>query len=271
MVLGIERDRVLAFISSLDFQAKKQEYLEKRHEKSCSWFLNCSGFQNWLSVSGRTLICPGIPGAGKSVLSALVIDHLEQIARQGLLLNTHTAQNDSVVFIFCEYGKRESQDTTSLIRSMLKQLLHQREWTEQDFSIWQKIVEKGATMNRDEWLKLLADELTHHANVSFILDALDELNDGTRHDFTRDIRKLPPTLRMMVTTRPLANSVVEEMFPECFELELRAHEEDVLNYVHWRLHKSQEAILRYLHKHVKNNATLGKQIENAIAEKSQGM
>ncbi|GAB1318284.1 hypothetical protein MFIFM68171_08494 [Madurella fahalii] len=40
------------------------------------WFLNSPKVQTWMETAGRVLICPGVPGAGKSVMASLVVNSL---------------------------------------------------------------------------------------------------------------------------------------------------------------------------------------------------
>ncbi|KAH9233822.1 hypothetical protein K456DRAFT_310244 [Colletotrichum gloeosporioides 23] len=48
-----------------------EEHLQKYHPGTCEWFLCSERYKDWVDTPGETLFCPGLPGAGKSVLSPL--------------------------------------------------------------------------------------------------------------------------------------------------------------------------------------------------------
>jgi Cdc6-like AAA superfamily ATPase len=40
--------------------------------------LDSNEFQEWLNQSKQTLLCTGIPGAGKTVITSVVVDYLNE-------------------------------------------------------------------------------------------------------------------------------------------------------------------------------------------------
>jgi hypothetical protein len=57
------------------------------------WLLDSDEFQTCLDTDKQTLFCPGIPGAGKTILSSIVVDYLMLSSRtiQMLALPIYTA------------------------------------------------------------------------------------------------------------------------------------------------------------------------------------
>lgn len=52
-------------------------YEEGRIVANVVWtWLDSHEFQEWLNNSKQTLFCPGIPEAGKTVITAIVVNHL---------------------------------------------------------------------------------------------------------------------------------------------------------------------------------------------------
>jgi hypothetical protein len=68
--------------------------------------------------AGEILFCPGIPGAGKTIMPAIVIDDLHQRLRH--------EQDVGIVYIYCNYRRQEEQTLHDLLLNVLKQLLRQR-------------------------------------------------------------------------------------------------------------------------------------------------
>jgi hypothetical protein len=69
---------------------------------------------DWLETDKQTLFCPGIPGAGKTIITAIVIDDLKT-----------RLQNDpsiGVAYIYCNFRRRDEQRAEDLLASLLKQL-----------------------------------------------------------------------------------------------------------------------------------------------------
>src|SRR6266516_6004346 len=111
------RDNILEWISSTDFPAQQSDFIARRQDGTGLWFLNSPKFKEWIHGPNRTLFCPGIPGAGKTIMAATTIDHLWE-----------TKQSDTigVAYIYCNYKTKVDQNTTSLLAAILKQLVQAR-------------------------------------------------------------------------------------------------------------------------------------------------
>jgi DNA replication protein DnaC len=84
---------LLEWISSVDYYEQHRDFMNRHQTGTGKWFLQDRKFQEWLSSKDATLFCPGTPGAGKTIIAALVVDHL--------LRNRHIAKRP-VVFICSE-------------------------------------------------------------------------------------------------------------------------------------------------------------------------
>ena len=71
-----ERRKIENWLSPIDFRSRQQEILKGAQAGTRQWLLDSQKFQSWVDADGGTLWCPGIPGAGKTVTSFIVIDHL---------------------------------------------------------------------------------------------------------------------------------------------------------------------------------------------------
>ena len=72
-----ERIRTIAdWLSKIDYGAQQSDLINRRQEGTGLWLLNSVEFQEWVDRPKSTLFCPGIPGSGKSMMAAIVIDHL---------------------------------------------------------------------------------------------------------------------------------------------------------------------------------------------------
>jgi hypothetical protein len=71
-----ERKMILEWLNPMDYASQQSDFIARRQEGTGEWLLESSNFQDWLRNSGQTLLCPGMPGAGKTVLKSIVVDYL---------------------------------------------------------------------------------------------------------------------------------------------------------------------------------------------------
>lgn len=100
----------LAPVSSLH---KHRDLQVKRAEGTGKWFLENAEFLRWIQESEHDLLCVGGPGAGKSVLCSLVVDHLRSYFRD---------RDVAVAYYYYDYSEQKSQNPSHFARSLLRQL-----------------------------------------------------------------------------------------------------------------------------------------------------
>lgn len=81
-----------------------------RHEGTGAWLLDNPVFQSWHSGSRRHLWLHGLPGCGKTVLSATVLDYLAK-------------ENDKLILnFFFDFSDTTKQTLDGMLRSLAFQL-----------------------------------------------------------------------------------------------------------------------------------------------------
>src|SRR5579871_1078626 len=68
--------RILNWLTPIEYGSQQSDYIGRRQHGTGQWLLNSKQFQTWLDTSKQILFCPGIPGAGKTILTSVVIDNL---------------------------------------------------------------------------------------------------------------------------------------------------------------------------------------------------
>ncbi|KAF2786863.1 hypothetical protein K505DRAFT_258984 [Melanomma pulvis-pyrius CBS 109.77] len=108
------RHRIFSALPSIGYQTKHDIICSHRHPGTNTWLQTHYNFVGWLSSqSSDCLSCFGIPGSGKSVLSASTIDYLIELS-----------QPSSVVcYYYCDYADPLSLDASRLIATIIKQVL----------------------------------------------------------------------------------------------------------------------------------------------------
>jgi hypothetical protein len=90
---------------AIDYAPQQSDYIGRRQPGAGQWLL---------PTSKQTLFCRGIPGAGKTILTAIVIDDL-----------TTRFQNDpsiGIAYLYCNFQRRDEQKADDFLASLLKQL-----------------------------------------------------------------------------------------------------------------------------------------------------
>src|SRR2546429_5774739 len=76
---------VAHWLTPANFSAQQSDIIAKRQEGTGLWLLNSDEYKIWIKEEKRTLFCPGIPGAGKTMVSSIVGDNLRRtFAKEGL-------------------------------------------------------------------------------------------------------------------------------------------------------------------------------------------
>jgi DNA replication protein DnaC len=109
-----ECQAILDWLTSINYATQQQDFISRRQAGTGQWLLNSDEFQTWVNTDTQTLFCPGIPGAGKTILTAIAINDL--ITR---------FQNDpgvGIAYLYCNFRRKDEQKAQDLLTSLLKQL-----------------------------------------------------------------------------------------------------------------------------------------------------
>ncbi|GFG15817.1 hypothetical protein IFM61392_09176 [Aspergillus lentulus] len=71
-----EHQAILDWLTPVKYASQQHDFIAQRQKGTGEWLLQSKEFQQWLTQSNQTLFCPGIPGAGKTIIMSIVVDHL---------------------------------------------------------------------------------------------------------------------------------------------------------------------------------------------------
>ncbi|KAF2965989.1 hypothetical protein GQX73_g7572 [Xylaria multiplex] len=110
----LEQQVILDWITPIDYTAQQGDFINRRQLGTGKWLLDSVQFQAWTTTHSQTLFCPGIPGAGKTILTSIVVDNL----------HTRFGNNPDVgiAHIYCNFRLGDDQKPEALLASVLKQL-----------------------------------------------------------------------------------------------------------------------------------------------------
>lgn len=221
---------ILEWIAPMNFSIAHIDITSQRREKFGEWFLETAEYKDWLGGVSQILFCKGIPGAGKTYLASLIIDHL-----RGTLDETV-----GMAWAYCNYTERKSQSTLKLTSSLLRQLAQGLGDIPRNIQDLYEAHSSGQVPLRlSEVKQALMSIVTAYDRVFLVVDALDECDDtnGTRDTFTEELLALPAHVQILVTSRPIKN--IEDEFSRSTHIEIRAQDDDIKNYVNLRVRAPQ--------------------------------
>ncbi|KAI9668003.1 MAG: hypothetical protein M1821_000823 [Bathelium mastoideum] len=253
-----EEQAILDWLSPFDYFSQQNAFIKQRQPGTGQWLLDSAEFKSWIETNERTLFCPGIPGAGKTILSSIVIEEL----------SARFQYDDStiVAYIYCDFKRQNEQTSEALLASLLKQLAHGRpSLSESIKSLYDRSTGKGTQPSADDILAALQSAATAYSRVFIVIDALDEcrVQDGCRTQILSKLFDLQTKCgtNLFATSRKIPE-IIEEVKQDLL-LEIRAHEQDVRSYINGRI--------SHLPSFVKKNPGLQQEIKSEIVKSVDGM
>jgi NACHT domain len=252
-----EHKQMLEWLSTTDFPTQQVDFISRREPGTGQWFLDSPKFNAWLKEPKSTLFCPGLPGAGKTMIAAATIDHLYREVHSNAV---------GVAFLYFNYKTGADQTATSLLSALLKQLVQNRPDVFEPVSVlYRKHRDGRANASLDEISSTLQGVLSKFLSVLVVIDALDECSnrDGTRTQILSSLRILQAKadLRLLCTSRFIPEVV--EHFSLSPSVEVRASPTDVKKYVASQVFR--------LPKCVQRDAGLQQLVEDTIIDAVDGM
>ncbi|KAJ7572128.1 hypothetical protein C8J56DRAFT_876788 [Mycena floridula] len=235
------------------------ETAAKRTVGTGTWFIQDPCFLDWLSRKLRFLWCPGNPGAGKTILSSLIIDHLHS-----------TMSSDvAVVCIYCDYNQKSSQTSTQLLGNILKQLVEpQKSISGHLISLHKTCMSQKRHPTIPELMDALHREVQSYSSVYIVVDALDECSDRAQDLFistkpNSGLQSLSDTVQILITSRNIFS--ISQALNAQTRLDIEAPDKDIQTYIKSRI--LEEDRLKRL---IKGDTVLESEIITQILIKATG-
>lgn len=109
-----ERKAIFDWLTPIDYAAQQNDFISRRQEGTGQWLLESAEFRTWGETDKQTLFCPGIPGAGKTILASIMIEKLST--------RFHNNKSVGIAYIYCNFRRKDVQKEQDLLASLLKQL-----------------------------------------------------------------------------------------------------------------------------------------------------
>ncbi|KAK6523822.1 hypothetical protein TWF281_001790 [Arthrobotrys megalospora] len=174
--LESELKEICERLTPIYFQPMQEKYSQTRMKGTLLWFLELQEFKEWKETAGKALLCTGLPGAGKTYITAFVYD----------TIRTYYKEHAGIGVIYYDEATPGGQKMTTdtILRCILKQFMQQighiQAPARQSFyqNVSQTLLRKTPSINA---LTIALKEFLGVFSRNFILiDGLDEneLADG---------------------------------------------------------------------------------------------
>jgi predicted ATPase len=254
-----ERRTILDWLTPINYGDQQSDFIGRRQAGTGKWLLNSDAFQSWFNKNKQTLFCPGIPGAGKTMITSIVVEHLQ----------TEFRNNSSIgiAYLYCNFRRQEEQKPVDLLASLLKQLIQRRTSLPKNvMDIYKRHSSERTRPSSNEISTTLHSIIADYFRTFIIIDALDEcqISDGGRRRFLAELFSLQArTGANLLATSRFIPEIEREFTGRSTKLEISASDDDLQTYLHGQM-------LR-LPSFVSHSADLQNEVKTAIIKAVDGM
>ncbi|KLJ13510.1 hypothetical protein EMPG_11549 [Blastomyces silverae] len=232
VIFSIECQAILDWLAPNTYATQQTDFIGRRQEGTGEWLLNADEFKNWISQNKQTLFCPGIPGAGKTIVTSIVVDYVDRKFR---------TSGSGIAYLYCNFRLQNEQRPTDLLMSLLRQFARP-DVPETVRSLYRDYRARETRPTFNEILGVLHSVVAGYPRAFIIIDALDEcqVSGGVRSQFMSAIFSLQSKTQVNIfaTSRPIPDIEREFQRIDAVSLEIRASDEDMGRYIDghiWRL------------------------------------
>ena len=227
---------VLSRLTPIDFDITHRDINSHRVKRTGKWLLESTEYTLWLKQPS-TLWCRGIPGAGKTILSSLVIESLRE----------NSLPEVGVAGLYCSY--RNPETILNMLGSLVKQLV-------KPLANLPDAMQNLTVPVLEDFRSILSEVFASYSKVMIVIDALDEcvhriellkeLNESIqrKHGINstlstchnpRCLRITAGTqLHILITSRSGIVDI-ERGLKASIRIEIRSHDDDAQTYLRHRL------------------------------------
>lgn len=176
--------------------------LRLRESGTGNWFFDLPLFHAWTKNSNGLFWISGIPGSGKTVLAATIIEYLRRLGK-----------DIGLAYFFCDHKNRDKQTFRTFLSTIVYQLYEQNASCMNDIEGIYHRLKKGTstspTLNLSDLKALLQSISYRFKRTIIVVDALDECQEVA--EFARGLQQLATesdgesssqaTVQLLVTSR----------------------------------------------------------------------
>ncbi|KAI1421745.1 hypothetical protein F5Y12DRAFT_687267 [Xylaria sp. FL1777] len=253
-----DHQEILDWLTPANYHDQQSDFIRRRQPGTGQWLLDSPEYQNWVATKGELLFCPGIPGAGKTMLTSIAIENL---------LTLYSADESvGICYAFLNFQRTSEQKLNNLIALLVKQLAQTRQTLPGSVgSLFSRHKRRQTRPSFDELCEALNSMINDYSRVFVVIDALDEcqVEDDCRSKFISVLLNIWSKLRVNVLATSRFIPEITSRFGGAVVKEIRASDEDIITYVDGKLSSLPNFVSR--------NADLQDEIKKSIVGCIDGM
>ena len=253
-----EQQAILDWLIPVDYFPHQNDFLRQRQTGTGQWLLDSTRLKSWVEAKNQTLFCPGIPGAGKTILTSIVVEELSTRIQGDCSI--------AIAYIYCNFKRQNKQSLEHLLASLLKQVAQGRRYLPANVkSLYDWCKAEKTQPSVDDISTVLRSVAAGYSRVFILIDALDEcqVNNGCLANLLSHTSNLQSKCRVnsCATSRFIPD--ITEKFERDVRLEIRANKQDVQKYV--------EGHINELPRFVRRDQDLQQEISSKIVNAIDGI
>ncbi|KAJ1716558.1 hypothetical protein NYO67_1217 [Aspergillus flavus] len=170
-----ERDKILKWLSDIQYSHTQNDHQRVRTHKTGDWLLSSDEYREWKATPGKFLWLHGPAGCGKSILCSTIIQDIEK----------HCGNDLSSIFSYWyfQFSRDETQNVKNMTRSIIRQLVPE-ELPGSLVSLWEEQGRQNREPDQEKLSTVLRDVINNHTGdrLFLVFDALDECPDNEVHE-----------------------------------------------------------------------------------------
>lgn len=216
-------EKFASWLSDLNMSSHHNDIISKRLSGTGRWFLQSTTYLHWLDSQNDILYCPGMPGAGKTMMAAAVVEDLRN--------RFDSDPSVGVAFLYCSYKRQQEQNVDSYFAELLVQLLQGLDTVPQYLqTLYERHKRLKSKPGIDELGVAIKSVCASYSNIYLVIDALDEYSKmpGALTELLEEIVILQSlhNVNFLATSRPNISGA-RQIFNGKPKIEIRAQEEDI--------------------------------------------
>ncbi|KAI1880051.1 hypothetical protein JX265_001672 [Neoarthrinium moseri] len=252
------RENIARWLKAPAVSSNLNKALEARHPGSGQGLIQTESYQKWKTQSKSFLWLNGIPGCGKTILTATVIEDLR-------------ASSQPLLYFYFDFTDIEKQRFENTIRSLIDQLYHNNQSAREVLGSLYSSCDGGSEQPRvDQLQAILVKMIQQSGEVWIILDALDECT--SREEllrWLRGIRTEEVNFHILTTSRPERDitSAIEQFSSDEEQIAIQSDliTADIRSYVHAHIREHEDFQIW------KTRPDIQEEIESNLVKKADGM
>ncbi|KAF4629542.1 hypothetical protein G7Y89_g8607 [Cudoniella acicularis] len=260
MVISQKRKELLKVLGSTDARKWQDSNIRLRQPGTGIWFTDGPEFKSWLSTNESKLWINGIPGAGKTILVASIIQEIEKTVDC----------SHALAFFYCDYKDSATHDPLTIFGSLARQLILQDERCFPHLTeFYQEHAMNDGTSRghtSEEICELIRKVSKNYQTTMIVVDGLDEIA-SRRADVTKLLRSLNTkdgSIKTLFASRPEYD--IGRQLKDFYQISIAAMSSDLRLYVASEIEKrTREEKLRI------RDPTLKEHVMKTLVEGADGM